>query len=404
MVDNFIYEINNYGKILNANRTYYLTRSQPPFLTSMIKEVYRHLTDSPSKKEWLRNALEAAIKEYLEVWTGEERLTSTGLSRYYDSGYGAPPEVEPGHYNSAYAPYAEKYNISIDELEEAYKAGELKIPELDEYFIHDRAMRESGHDTSYRLIELCANLATADLNSLLYKIEKDIAEIIEKEFSGNFNTDTADYSASEWKKKADARKKLINKYLWNSDIGIFYDYNIVEGKQMSFISPAVFYPLWAGLASREQADLVVKNFLPLLESAGGISGSTEESRGPVSEERPQRQWDYPYGWAPHQMLVWRALLNYGYEKEAQRLIYKWLYTITFNAASYNGTVPEKFDVVKRSHEVFAEYGNVGTKFDYITREGFGWTNASFKVGLNLLPPLYRNQLNQLIPPEWVFGK
>ncbi len=40
MVDNFVYQINHYGKILNANRSYYLTRTQPPFMSSFVREVY----------------------------------------------------------------------------------------------------------------------------------------------------------------------------------------------------------------------------------------------------------------------------------------------------------------------------------------------------------------------------
>jgi alpha,alpha-trehalase len=87
---------------------------------------------------------------------------------------------------------------------------------------------------------------------------------------------------------------------------------------------------------------------------------------------------------------------------AQRLSYRWLYTITRNAVDYNGTVPEKLDVVKRSHKVFAEYGNVGTEFEYISMEGFGWMNASYQVGLTYLSPELAVQLNSLIPPEWLF--
>lgn len=96
------------------------------------------------------------------------------------------------------------------------------------------------------------------------------------------------------------------------------------------------------------------------------------------------------------------MIDYGYERIAQRLVYRWLYTITFNAANYNGTVPEKFDVATRSHQVFAEYGNVGTKFSYITREGFGWTNTSYQLGVSLLSQELRDNLNRLIPPEWIF--
>jgi alpha,alpha-trehalase len=100
--------------------------------------------------------------------------------------------------------------------------------------------------------------------------------------------------------------------------------------------------------------------------------------------------------------VWEGLKNYGYNVIVQRLVYRWLYTITSNAVNYNGTIPEKFNLVSRSHRVFAEYGNVGTTFAYITREGFGWTNASFEIGFEILPPQFRESLNRLIPPEWVF--
>jgi alpha,alpha-trehalase len=172
----------------------------------------------------------------------------------------------------------------------------------------------------------------------------------------------------------------------------------------NFVSATTLYPLWAGVASKEQAKALARNALPLLETPGGIAGSTEASRGPISADRPLRQWDYPFGWAPHQMLAWQGLLNYGYTSEAQRLVYKWLFTITLNAAHYNGTVPEKFDVVNRTHQVFAEYGNVGTKFSYITREGFGWTNASFQIGLDILDERSKEHLNRLVPPEFASAR
>jgi alpha,alpha-trehalase len=102
------------------------------------------------------------------------------------------------------------------------------------------------------------------------------------------------------------------------------------------------------------------------------------------------------------MVIWDGFINYGFSNEAIRLVYRWLYTITRNAVDYNGTVPEKFDVVKRTHKVYVEYGNVGTKFAYITKEGFGWMNASYQVGLKMLPQALRAYLDQIIPPEWLF--
>jgi alpha,alpha-trehalase len=403
MVDNFVYEITHYGAILNANRTYFLTRSQPPFLTSMALEVYKRLPKDAASKEWLKKALQAAIKEYHGVWMNPSRLTKIGLSRYYDSGYGPPPEVEPGHFDAVFTSYAKKFGMEVRSFESEYRAGKIKAPELDAYFVHDRAMRESGHDTSYRLENRCADLVTVDLNSLLYKIEMDIAKAIETEFAGTLRVGEGKTERSaNWHKAAEKRKDLINQYLWNAERGMFFDYDFMQSGKIDYVSATTFYPLWAGVATQEQAESLVKNALPLLEMPGGIVSSTEESRGPITPEHPLRQWDYPHGWAPHQMIVWQGLINYGYERIAHRLIYRWLYTITLNASNYNGTVAEKYDVANRSHQVFAEYGNVGTKFSYITREGFGWTNASCQMGFSLLPQDLQEKLNGLIPPEWIF--
>ena len=99
IVDNCVYEIRHYGAVLNANRTYYLTRSKPPFLTSMAIAVYGRLHRDEQSKKWLTRTLKAAIAEYYNVWMNRDHLTATGLSRYFDRGSGIPPEVEPGHYD-----------------------------------------------------------------------------------------------------------------------------------------------------------------------------------------------------------------------------------------------------------------------------------------------------------------
>lgn len=414
MVDNFVYQITHYGKILNANRTYYLTRSQPPFLTSMALGVYESLPKNRGTKVWLKKVFLAAIKEYHEVWMNKDHLTKTGLSRYRGTGVGPPPEVEPGHFNPIYRPFALKLNMPLEKFEQLYKGGQLNIPELDGFFIHDRSIRESGHDTTYRWEGYrCADFVTVDLNSLLYKIEIDIARVIDQEFGGKLvKTDGSEEKSSTWYERAKKRKMLLKKYLWDEQYGMFFDYDVANKRRYVYVSATTFYPLWAchkdkpmtWLVTQQEAERLLESALPLLEMAGGVAASAESSRGPVSESRPARQWDYPNGWAPHQMLIWRGLLNYGFDEIAQRLIYRWLYTITKNAVNYNGTIPEKLDVVKRSHQVFAEYGNVGTKFAYITKEGFGWMNASYQVGLKLLPPEMHAYLKRLIPPEWLFER
>jgi len=403
MVDNFVYEIHHYGKILNANRTYYLTRSQPPFLTSMLLAVYRKLPKNAATHQWLARGVQAAIQEYRTVWMGPDHLTATGLSRYFDTGNGPPPEVEPGRYDAVFARFAAPRHETAKELESAYGRGTVAIPELDRFFKDDRSMRESGHDASYRLLDDCAELVTVDLNSLLFKIESDLASTISTEFGGTFELDDGTLAtAKSFEQAARHRKSLMMKYLWNEKDGLFFDYNYAEGKPTHFVSATTLYPLWAGLCSPEQAKRLVRSALPLLSMPGGIVGSTELSRGPITAEHPQTQWDYPFGWAPHQMLVWAGLRRYGYAGLARDLAYRWLYTITVNACNYNGTIAEKYDVAIRSSQVFAEYGNVGTTFSYLTREGFGWTNASLVVGSTYLTTTDIATLDRLIPPEWVF--
>jgi len=400
MAENFFYEIKHYGKILNANRTYYLNRSQPPFLTSLILDIYNY----KKKKNitWLKKGLNYVIREYINVWTDSKHLTPTGLSRYFGSGKGMPPETEPAHFNSVLKPFAKKYNMPIHEFRKNYLNNKIIDNKLEEYFLHDRSVRESGHDTSYRLEGRSAYLNTVDLNSLLYKYEIDIAWLIKEEFNDNFYYYGKKYNSLFWLNKAKKRKIIINNLMWNKSTGFFFDYNFKKKKRTNYESATTFYPLWAKLASKKQAKLVVKKALPLLEEYGGVAASSKHSRGIINKNRPQKQWDYPFGWAPHQIIIWVGLKNYGYEKESTRLAYKWLYTILRNFVDYNGTIPEKYNVVSRSHKVFAEYGNVGVDFDYITKEGFGWMNASFKVGLTYLDEKLKENLNKLIPPEWIF--
>lgn len=399
MADNFQYEIMHYGKILNANRSYYLTRTQPPFYTSLIREVYNITKDVM----WLKSHLETALMEYETVWMVKgKRLTNNDLNRYLAEGIGITPEVEAGHYDAVLKPFADAAQCTIADYIDKYQNNEINNDFLDAYFLHDRTVRESGHDTSYRIEGNCADLNLVELNVFLFKYEQDIAEIIKTVFSNNFETNSRTYTSDYWLEKANNRKHLINTFCWNEEKGLYVDYNHVTKTQSDFIAATTFTPLWCGIATKEQANLLIKKALPILKEKGGIAGSTKESRGEINTLRPHRQWDYPNGWAPHQMLIWKGLLNYSFNMEAQELIYRWLYMITKNAVDYNGTIPEKYDVVEATHKVFAEYGNVGTDFEYITNEGFGWMNASYQYGLSVLETRYIEKLNKLIDPELVF--
>jgi alpha,alpha-trehalase len=209
--------------------------------------------------------------------------------------------------------------------------------------------------------------------------------------------------------------------MFDEETGLFYDYQLQARARSSYVAPTALYPLWAtarnvcdiSLVTKQEAQDLVRMALSQLEAPGGLLASSPRSlktvkqpsevrktaAGELSRVVNQRQWEAPNGWAPHQMLAWEALRAHGHEADAQRLAYRWLHLITTSSADFHGTVPEKFDVVARSHQVFAEYGNVGTDFSYIAEEGFGWMNASYLVGLSLLSDEQRRALGELRPPE-----
>ncbi|KAK0287378.1 alpha,alpha-trehalase nth1 [Friedmanniomyces endolithicus] len=395
MVKHFCFCIRHYGKILNANRTYYLCRSQPPFLTDMALRVYDRIKHKPNSLQFLKDAILAAIKDYYGTWMSKPRFDPvSGLSRYVPGGLGVPPETEASHFVHVLMPYATKHGMSFDEFVKAYNYGHVYEPELDDYFLHDRAVRESGHDTSYRLEKVAAHLATIDLNSLLYKMECDIARTIRAFFGDKLQIppewqapgqETFEIS-STWDRRAKKRRLIMEKLMWSEEKGMYFDYNTVKKQQTGYESATTFWAMWAGVATPRQAQLMVEKALPRFEVHGGLVSGTEESRGPVGLSRPNRQWDYPFGWAPQQILAWTGFLRYGYDEEAQRLAYRWLYMCTKAFVDFNGVVVEKYDVTQQisPHKVEAEYGNQGSDFKGVATEGFGWVNASYVYGLQIV--------------------
>ena len=392
MLENLAYQIRHYGKMLNANRSYYLTRSQPPFYTLYLAEFYRRYEDKLSES-WLAEHLAIAIDEYQTVWMNPEtRLTNIGLNRYFDEGLGRPKETEPGHFHLELQKYADRHHLSVAEFEQRYDAGDIREPELDRYFIHDRAMRESGHDTTTRLDNVCADLACVDLNAILYRVECEISALLDDYFPQGLLHNGEQHSGSDWYEKAQTRYDLVQEYLWHEQDGCFYDYHTRLNEPHLFVSATNLFPLWAGLCEPEQAQRLVHEHLPKLMSTGGIVSTAPVAAIPG---QPERQWDAPYGWAPHQILIWQGLERYGYHHEMQQAAYAWVSMIIQTTVHYNGMIPEKFDAGQASHKTNVEYGNVGAVFEYLPTGGFGWTNASLLLGMARLSTEQRAALNAL---------
>jgi alpha,alpha-trehalase len=405
MIDNFFFEIEQYGAMLNANRTYYLTRSQPPFLSSMFVDVYEATRKQPGAKDekaWLERAYIDLSKDY-EMWTHDPHLAGdTGLSRYYDFGDGPPPEAvkdETGFYRKVaqyfflHPAQADEYLVETQPGTEKSVAGSsytlqvcdaattMAHPECEpsrqfklskDYYKGDRSMRESGFDVSFRFGAFGSathHYAPVCLNSLLYKTEKDLEQI--SRWLGHAD------DAERWNKRADERKKLITKYLWNQGQGLFFDFNFMTKQMSDYKYASTFYPLWAGLATPEQAKAVAAN-LKVFEQPGGLPMSTIDTGA---------QWDLPYGWGNIEMVAIDGLRRYGDNADADRVSYDFLSTVAENFRR-DGEIREKYNVVTRSSEAHAELGY------HMNVVGFGWTNAAFLELLHNLPPAMIQRLEQ----------
>lgn len=401
MVDNFFFEIEHYGAMLNANRTYYLTRSQPPFLSSMFVDVYDALQKSGHADPALLAKAYSDLEKDYDMWNRAPHLAGdTGLSRYYDFGEGPPAEAvqdESGFYRKVatyfffHPAQADSYilesqpgaeqpaggsSYALQVCDAAHKTSNADCERHDfklssDYYKGDRSMRESGFDVSSRFGPFGAGThryAPVCLNSLLYKTEKDMAQI------SLWLDRKAD--AEKWNQRAEKRRQLVMRYLWNDQAGFFFDYDFTTGQRSSYRYATTFYPMWTGLATPEQARAMVKN-LPAFERPGGLPMSTEESGA---------QWDLPYGWGNIEMLAVDGLRRYGYNADADRISYEFLSMVAENFRR-DGYIVEKYNVVTRSSDAHAE---LGYKMNVV---GFGWTNAAFLEMLHGLPKKMAERLD-----------
>ena len=375
MAENFVYEIEHYGRILNANRTYYLTRSQPPFLTRMLLGVYRRTRD----RAWLRRAA-PSVDAYYAYWASPaspHHTRATGLARYWDAGDGPAAEVLADERDA-------EGRTHYDRVKEFYRTHEVSDYDVGRFYDRasdtltpafykgDRSMRESGFDPSNRFGPFSADITSYNpvcLNSLLYVYERDAAEIMRELGRAR--------EAALWERRASARRERVNRLMWDERDGLYYDYNFEKREVRRYPFVTTFYPLWAGLASKEQAARVARS-LRLFEREGGLQTSTNRSGS---------QWDAPYGWAPMQLIAAEGLRRYGFDAEAERVSVNFLSLVLRDFVEHN-TIVEKYDVERRTSRLGA-----GLRFGYSSNEvGFGWTNAAFTELYARLPPAGREKV------------
>ena len=284
VVNNFLHLVERFGIIPNATRFYFLSRSQPPFLSSMVVDAYHINKD----KKWLRKAYKLVKKEYEGIWMGDFEgkipiKTEIGLSRYFDINY-----------------------------------------------FHSMAEACSGWDMTPRFEKRCLDIAAVDLNFLLFKYEKDL-EYLAKELRSK--------DVAKWKRAQKTRRRLVEKYLWDRKEKFFFDYDIKNKRRIKMYTLAPYFALWSGFCNKTQAESMIKK-LRRFETKYGLLTSDKDYGTPEYE-----QWDYPNGWAPLHYVVVEGLKNYGHDKKAEEIEGKWL-GLCSKVFGKTGKFWEKYDVVK----------------------------------------------------------
>ena len=365
LTDQLLYQVVHYGAVLNANRTYFLSRSQPPFLSRMVLEVYEHTQDL----DWLCASL-PVLENYYQYWYSSEHLHKpSGLSQFYDFGSEPAPEV-------AVSETDEEGKTHFDRVKAFYKQNEVDAYDVSLYYDQekdeltdlfykgDRTMRESGFDPTNRFgpfsVDVLHYLPVC-LNSLLYQMEQDMVEICQRVGSADEMT--------IWEQRASDRARAINDYLWDEAHGFYFDYHFPTEKRRRYEFATTFYPLWTGIASAQQAERIVNN-LSKFEAPGGVRTSTVTSGN---------QWDDPMGWAPLQLIAVEGLRRYGYATEAKRLARRFV-TMVVEDFERCGNLVEKYHLENCSSKVSGEI-----EYGYSSNEvGFGWTNGVVLAFLKLL--------------------
>ncbi len=355
MVRNFASLIDRYGHVPNGNRTYYLSRSQPPFFAAMVELIADGARDQGAV---YAEFLPAMNREYDFWMEGAETLApgsayrrvvrladGTLLNRYWDD---------------RDVPREESYREDVHTAELANRLPPEVYRDL-------RAGAESGWDFSSRWFQDDRTLATirttvllpVDLNSLMFKLEMTLARAYEI-------TRKPERAAEFWD-RAERRKAAVQRYFWDGKMGLFTDYRWREDRTSGTVTAATLSPLFFGIATPEQAERVAALVRTRLLQPGGLVTSTVTSG---------QQWDAPNGWAPLQWIAIEGLNDYGETELAATIAKRWM-TKVIAAYDKTGKLMEKYNVVDTTL--------VTGGGEYPTQDGFGWTNGVLRKLLVLYP-------------------
>ncbi|WP_314140207.1 alpha,alpha-trehalase [Buttiauxella noackiae] len=353
MVDNFAHEIDAWGHIPNGNRSYYLSRSQPPFFAFMVELLASHNGDAT-----YTTYLPQLKKEYAYWMQGSDALQpgsenlrvvklkdGSVLNRYWDD---------------RDTPRTESY---LDDVTTAKNNPNRPATEI---YRDLRAAAASGWDFSSRWMDnpeqlgsiRTTSIVPVDLNALLFQMEKTLAH------ASTVAKDTS--AATHYQQLADARQKALEAHLWNSKQGWYADYDLKTNAVRSQLTAAALFPLYVQLASKERADKMATITRAQLLKAGGLA---------TTNLKTGQQWDAPNGWAPLQWVATEGLQNYGHKDLAMEVTWRFMTNVqhTYNREQ---KLVEKYDV--------SSTGTGGGGGEYPLQDGFGWTNGVTLKMLDLL--------------------
>ena len=346
MADNFAWLIDHYGHVPNGNRSYYLSRSQPPVFALMVELFEQHGVD-----EALRY-LPRLRREYAFWMTDCDGLRPGEASRHC-------VRMEDGallnrYWDDLERPREEEY------LEDITTARSQQARPQPDVFRDLRAGAASGWDFSSRWCDDGGDLSTirttsfvpVDLNAFLYKLEDQIADLSGK--SGDADT------AARFRALAEARKQAMRRWSWDEGSGTFVDFDLKRGCRRTRPCAASATPLYVGMATPGEARRTAQALRSRLLQRGGLGTTCIESG---------EQWDQPNGWAPLQWLAIGGCRRYGLDDVADEIRRRWLATVG-DLYQRESKLVEKYVVFDTGDGAMGGGGG-----EYPLQDGFGWTNG-----------------------------
>jgi len=354
MVNNFIDLQANYGCIPNGNRSYYLSRSQPPILALLVDLLVPYQSN---KIEYIASKINAIEDEYLFWMQGQEQLSLQNKSQkrvvLMPNG-----SVLNRYWDDLATPRPESYREDIELLATTEFS---TTAEQQTFYRNIRAACESGWDFSSRWLGeeqslasiRTTNIVPIDLNSLLYQ-----QEILLSHYYQQLNNHEKSHYYLDCSKR---RKLAIDQYMWSTQLGFFMDYDLLKLQCSPIKSMAAVLPLFTKLASKEQALQISKVISSEFLKPGGLLTTTEKSN---------QQWDSPNGWAPLHWFCVQGLRHYDQTSLAATITKRWLNTVE-HYFYQTDKLMEKYNVCQQDHEAGGG--------EYDVQEGFGWTNGVYQA-------------------------